>query len=325
MNIKQFLMDYRAIKLFMLMAFALLLVTTRYSLTVHKSNIPVASASACRVIQHELGETCIPIEPKRIIALEPGYIADSLLALGIRPIGIATYSTFQGKEDLAGLTSDDVAGITKVGNVMNPSLEKILKLKPDLILGLDFHRAIYEQLSTIAPTIILKEQKHEPIKKNLLYIAQVFNKEIEAERLLSQYYARIAELQKKLNYQSQNVEVTVLIHYSGNFYLPRPGDASHKIFSDMGLIDNTSETFSPISIEILNKYDADILFIMDYDAKPEVFFLKNPLISSLNAAKSNRAYVVEAHKWHPGGILGLNRMLDDIFMNQYFESSLKNS
>jgi iron complex transport system substrate-binding protein len=63
---------------------------------------------------------------------------------------------------------------------------------------------------------------------------------------------------------------------------------------------------------------------MDYDGKPKSFFLQNPLIASLNAVKNNRAYFVETYKWHPGGILGLNRMLDDIFARRYFEVFAKN-
>jgi iron complex transport system substrate-binding protein len=161
------------------------------------------------------------------------------------------------------LTSDDIEGITKVGDVIKPSLERILKLKPDFILGMYFHEQIYKQLSEIAPTILVKEQKYEPIKKNLQYLAHIFNKEVEAEKVLSQYQDRIIKLRNELTRQPQEIEVTVLIFYSGNFYLPGTWHASHEIFSDIGLIDNLSETFSPISIEILDGYDADILFIMD--------------------------------------------------------------
>lgn len=123
-----------------------------------------------------------------------------------------------------------------------------------------------------------------------------------------------------MNRLPQEIEVTILEHHSGSFFLPGSGDAPHEIFSDIGLIDNISHTTErQISIEVLNKYDADILFIMDYVGKSKSFFFQNPLIASLNAVKNHRAYFVEISKWHTGGILGLNRLLDDLFVKGYFE------
>jgi iron complex transport system substrate-binding protein len=325
MNVKKYLMSYGVIKPLLLMALSFLLTTACYSPVIHKSDIPITHSPECRVVQHKLGAICIPVEPKRIITLDSASLADPLLALGIRPIGMGTHN-LEGKEDLAGLTSDEVEGITKVGDVYNPSLERILKLKPDLILGMYFHETIYKQLSAIAPTVLVEQQKYNPIKKNLRYLAQVLNKELEADRVLSQYQARIRKLREKLNRQPQEIEVTVLEHHSGSFYLPGSEDAPHEIFSDIGLIHNISDTDErQISIEVLDKYDADILFIMDYVGRPKSFFLQNPLIASLNAVKNNRAYFVKAYKWHPGGPLGANRMLDDIFVRRYFEVSPKNS
>ena len=307
------------------MALSFLLTTACYNPIVHKPNLTIARAPDCRVVQHLLGEVCIPVQPKRLMALDSTGIADPLLSLGIRPIGIAVHH-LEEKEDLAGLTPDEVEGITRVGDVYNPSIEKILQLKPDLILGTYAHEQIYKQLSAIAPTVLVEEQKDNPIKKNLRYIARILNKEVEAEKVISLYQARIAKLREKLNRQPQEIEVTVLQHYIGGFSLPAPDDAPREIFADIGLIHNIPDSIHhQISIEVLEKYDADILFIMNYTGKPESFLLQNPLIASLNAVKNNRMYFVEVSKWHTGGILGLNRMLDDIFINRYFEVPPKNS
>lgn len=313
------------IKPLLLMALSFLLTTACNSPVIHKSDIPIAHPPGCRVVQHQLGAICIPIEPKRIIVLDSTSLADPLLALGIRPIGMAVHH-LEKKEDLAGLTADEVEGITRVGDVYSPSLEGILKLKPDLIIGMYLHGQIYKQLSAIAPTVLVEEHRYDFVKKNLRDLAQVLNKEVEAERVLSHYQERIAKLREKLNRQPQEIEVTVLEHHSGSFSLPGSEDAPHEIFSDIGLIYNIIHTDKrQISIEVLDKYDADILFIADYDRKPKSFLLKNPLIASLNAVKNNRVYFVEPSKWHTGGILGLNRMLDDIFVRRYFEVSPKNS
>jgi len=46
----------------------------------------------CRVIQHESGETCVPLKPQRIVALRPDTTLDPLVALGIKPVGYTSYN-----------------------------------------------------------------------------------------------------------------------------------------------------------------------------------------------------------------------------------------
>lgn len=303
-------MSYKTVKPLLLAVLFFLLTTACHSLVIHKPEHQTAHSPDCRVVQHQLGAICIPVNPKRVIA-DIGLI-DALLSLGIRPIGMTTANDVFGQQYLAGLTLEEVKGIHDAGDYINPSLEKILKLKPDLILGTVVHKNIYRQLSAIAPTILVEDQKYEPIQKTFRYLAQVLDKEVEADRVISQYQARITELRGKLSRRSQEIKVTVLIRYGGSFRLPGPWHASHEIFSDLGVTDRVSDPANPISLEILGEYDADVLFVIDYDGKPKSFFLQNPLIASLNAVKNNRAYFVKTDKWHPGGPLGLNRMLDDM-------------
>ncbi|NJK52178.1 MAG: ABC transporter substrate-binding protein [Leptolyngbyaceae cyanobacterium SU_3_3] len=179
------------------------------------------STSDCRVVQHKLGKTCIPIRPQRIIALNSRHLVDPLLAIGIQPIGM-TISYDRGKVVLDGLVPSDIQSIVEVGDIYNPSLEKILKLKPDLILAIDYaHERIYNQLSAIAPTVIVNYSEHNSFKKNLIYLAQLFDREAEADRVLSQYQARIQELRKQLHHRPEEIKVTVLIYYSGAFVITK--------------------------------------------------------------------------------------------------------
>jgi iron complex transport system substrate-binding protein len=221
----------------------------------------------------------------------------------------------QGEEDLAGLTSDDIEEIEKVGDVYQPSLEKILSLKSDLILAMYFsHEKIYQQLTAIAPTLIVDFERNYSFKVNLRYLAQIFGKEEEAEKVISQYQARINQLRQKLDRNPEEIKVTLLLRYSGVFGMPHPEHTSHEIFSDIGLQDtiNVARTNS-VSLEVLPQYAPDILFIMDYENNPESFFLENPLIASLNAVKNNCVYFVDAETWSANGPIGVNRMLDELF------------
>jgi iron complex transport system substrate-binding protein len=119
------------------MTLPFLFITACHSSVLQRSDNPSANSTQCRIVQHKLGKICIPIAPRRIIALNPRHLVDPLLALGIQPIGM-TITVNQGKEETEGLTLDNTQSIAKVGDSQQPSLEKILQLKPDLILAMDY-------------------------------------------------------------------------------------------------------------------------------------------------------------------------------------------
>jgi iron complex transport system substrate-binding protein len=303
------------IKSLLLMACSFILIIACQPVGLQKSDESQVKPLECKVVLHKLGETCIPTNPQRIIALDPRYLADPLLALGIKPVGMAIYID-RRVENLAGLTADNIEGIENIGDVSQPSLEKIVSLKPDLILAMDFaHENIYQQLSAIAPTILIEYEKNYSFKKNLRYLAKIFDREVKASKILSQYQTRLYELREKLARKPQKIAVTVLVYHGGEFFISSTLHTSYEIFSDIGLISKTApgDGGYTISLEVLSQYDSDILFIMNYDGKPNSFFLENPLIASLDAVKNNRVYFVSAEKWDANGPLGVNRILDDLF------------
>uniref|UniRef100_A0ACD5GN64 Uncharacterized protein n=1 Tax=Desertifilum tharense IPPAS B-1220 TaxID=1781255 RepID=A0ACD5GN64_9CYAN len=44
--------------------------------------------NSCQMVQHVMGETCVPLNPQRIVTLD-GFGLDALLALGVQPVGAA--------------------------------------------------------------------------------------------------------------------------------------------------------------------------------------------------------------------------------------------
>lgn len=108
-----------------------------------------------RLIQHDLGETEIPVNPQRIATLMDARLLAPAIALGIKPIATTTYQADAGIS-FRGVTSEQVEGIEILGDGHQPSLERLLALKPDLILAdANLHKDIYGQLSAIAPTVAL--------------------------------------------------------------------------------------------------------------------------------------------------------------------------
>ena len=301
------------------MAFSFLLITACYSPFTQNTDIStrkLTTSSECRVIQHKLGETCIPVKPQRIITLEVSWILDPLLALGIKPVGTVSFYG-GGRGYFPGLSTEEVAGIEIVGTPTGPNIEKILKLKPDLILSLDSGNNIYQQLSSIAPTVVRAYDNIKlSFKENFRAIAQLLGESEKAEKVLTQYKKRIETLQKLLGNRREEIEISVITYYTGSFSIPASYAPFFQVFNDIGLrlkpVFIKQNEYVPFSIEAINEYDADILFIVNFDNKPSSYFFQNPLISSLKAAKNKRAYIVKADTWWSYGPLGMNKLLDEL-------------
>jgi iron complex transport system substrate-binding protein len=312
---------YHLVKPFLLMALSLFLVTSCYQPVTQRTHLSVKPAVECRVIQHKFGETCVPLKPQRIIALDPWTTLDPLITLGIKPIGFGTYgSNVKEMADYYGASLDVIKEAINVGDAFSPSLEKILLLKPDLILATEDNQ--YNLLSAIAPTVVVPSPNYEGLvskpyfQENLRYVAKIVGEEAQAEEVLSRYQNRIEELKKRLGKQLKQVEISVILYGENIWSIIKNIHPASTILTDVGLrykLARPGATRLRISIETINEYDSDILFIVDITERGSSFYFKNPLLSSLKAFKNNRVYIVDRDKWYVLGISGANKTLDDLF------------
>jgi iron complex transport system substrate-binding protein len=277
------------------------------------SQLPVAT----RLVKHAGGETKIPIKPQRVITLHDSTILDPVLALGIKPIGIATYAPEQGVL-FRGVTEEQVRDIQQVGSAFQPSLEKILLLKPDLILGREYQKSIYPQLSKFAPTVLVEWGSFTTFQDNFRYIAQVLGEEEKGKLVLNQYQERIKEFQQRMGEKLQKMEVAVIGFSGANIKSLNRDAVFNQVIDDAGLQriliqKNQKERYLQLSIEHLNMYDADVLFIINETSNSILSDLQNPIWQSLKAVKNKQVYVVNQGDWFAGGPLGVNKILDDLF------------
>ncbi|MDM9379784.1 iron-siderophore ABC transporter substrate-binding protein [Chlorogloeopsis sp. ULAP01] len=304
----------RITKLVLPLAFSLFLTTACHQFVSQKSHPSLKPSVECRVIQHELGKTCVPMKPQRIVVLEPDFILNPLIALGIKPIGYASIN-FEGKEIFLGLSPDDVTGATNVGNYQQPSLEKILMLKPDLILSTEHNP--YSLLNAIAPTVPVPSDTAVSgafFKENLRYVANVVGEQTKAEEVLRQYQNRIKDLKNRLGNQLEQIEVSVIHYGNGYVYTPATNhDAVGNVLIDAGIRHKLPPPGKTISLETIEEYDADILFIINLERRSLGFFLQHPIFSCLKAVKNKRVYLVPSERWDVRGMLGANKILDDLF------------
>ncbi|MBW4642025.1 MAG: iron-siderophore ABC transporter substrate-binding protein [Goleter apudmare HA4340-LM2] len=276
----------------------------------------VQPSDNCRIIQHELGKTCIPVNLERVVVLDSNIALDPTIALGIKPVGVAS---FYGREkSFRGPSLDVVEEATNVGSTEQPSVEKVLMLKPDLILA--SKNQPYQLLSKIAPTIPMPFPNFDQpsdealFKQALRYVAKIFSKEAKAEELIDQYQKRIEDLQKCLGNQLQQIEASVIFYNTDLVYTPaRNYDAIADVLIDLGLRPKLIPASTYLNIENIDQFDTDILFVISDQQKSLSFYQQHPLFSRLKAVKNNRLDLVPPERWDTRGILGANQILDDLF------------
>ncbi len=262
-----------------------------------------------------MGETCVPLMPQRVIALDS---VGNALALGIVPVGSWI------DPHVSSYLKDKVSGIEHIFSAGSPNLEKILTLNPDLILGSSYQRAIYEQLTQIAPTILAEYQTNEDWKRVLMKQAEALGKLQKAEQIMSDYDARVTQFKTRMGDNLKQIKVSVARIYPEGFALYTNDGFASTILRDAGLnYPSLQDRYrnAIVSRERIQDIDADVVFIWSYsnsaainqETQSTLKQLKNdPLWLQLHAVQQGRVYKVPSY-WIGDSILEANAIVDDLF------------
>ncbi|MBF2050109.1 MAG: iron-siderophore ABC transporter substrate-binding protein [Elainella sp. C42_A2020_010] len=280
-------------------------------------------SAATKIVSHTLGQVEIPVHPQRIVVLDGSFFLDPLLALAIKPVGAATCPYCIKSDTLNQFDAD----IPLVGHWEQPSLEKILSLKPDLIVGHIWQKQYYALLSAIAPTVMIDTDSEVDFKKNLKYLAAILDRSDRAEEILAEYNQRIQKFRQQLGEKLKTKTVSVLhlygsgptVHVYGSDFAPYG-----QVMIDAGIplipAYKKLKGYLEVSLEALPDWDADILFIdvlrkTDSEKLKSLSFLKQPIWSTLKAVQNDRVYAVSWASTVVGPITA-NQLIDDLY--RYF-------
>ncbi|GAB1532170.1 MULTISPECIES: Fe(3+) dicitrate ABC transporter substrate-binding protein [Brevibacillus] len=255
-----------------------------------------AKTAQKRIVKHELGETEITGDPKRVVALEYSFV-DGLWELGVTPVGIAQ----EKDKDVEGLIGKKIE-YTPVGTRQQPSLEVISSLQPDLIIGdLNRHKDIYKDLQKIAPTIILKS-RNSTYQENLssfVTIGEALNKQKEAEQRLIKHKEIIAEFKKKVQAgDSRKVMLGVFRADSLSAHGSKSFDG--ELLEMIGIknaIQDAPEPTVKISLEQMVQWDPDVIFLAEADDALLNEWKQNPLWNNITAVKNQEVHKVNRDLW----------------------------
>ena len=197
--------------------------------------------------------------------------------------------------------------VESVGTFINPSLEKIIALKPDLVIE-SFHSsdAIDKSLSSNNIEIIkIQANSIEDIFKNFQKVAKILGKEKEAEKIIAEKKQKIEEIKKIDTAEKKGLFILAPtpMRVFGKGTLPNDIMEMLNIKNIAAGMEGMSPTLTP---EYIIKENPDI--ILTFVKDPQEIVKANPQIKDISAIKNNKFVVLET-----GQILrGSPRMIDYI-------------
>lgn len=260
-----------------------------------------AEAAATRSVTHAAGTTEIPTDPERIVTTTDQNALLPLLELGVKPVGSAGLLNPDGTTRFRRTEGFDTSGITFTGAFLEPNLEKVASLEPDLVVGYEFNEEFYEDLSTIAPTVLVQIFER-PLTEALLEFGELVGKRDEAEQLQEEYEARIAALKQELGGRATTLSVSVIgAGDPGTFTREDTGQAVGTVMDDLGVprvaAQQADQGEEALSLEQLGTRSADVVLVVDYSgdgSDPGVqALLKSPTYTRLPAVVAGQAHVVD--------------------------------
>lgn len=212
----------------------------------------------------------------------------------------------------------------------NNNLERVLALKPDLILGLADSTVPYAQLSQIAPTVLVDFEHSGEWKKHFAFVGEVLGKSEQVERVIADYYQRAAEFKQQIKGDPSDITVSIVRIYPTQINLYTKGGFMGTVLEDAGLsrppsqdldFEETKELAKngiqyTISKEVIDKADGDAVFVIvgDWDKKIKEVLTSlktDPLWAKLDAVEQGKVYEVGDH-WVGSGAIAANAVLDDL-------------
>ena len=273
-------------------------------------------------VKHQLGTTTVANVPRKVAVLDMNE-ADFLDQLGV---------------PIAGMTKDyvphflskykDAPDVQDLGAIVQPNLERVHALKPDLILITPIQANHYQELSEIAPTLHFdvdyknSQRTHiATVRQHLLTLGRIFDKEALAKgrrtgRQGGGSPARDCRPPEK---------AMIVMHNNGAFSAFGVQSRYAFVFDALGVRPastavETSLHGQPISSEFIQEANPDILYVVDRSAVMErrpvmdAERMANPLLRQTNAWKNGRVVFVDADAWYitAASVTSLTLLIDDV-------------
>ena len=252
--------------------------------------LTAASAVSARVVTDQTGRRVnLPDHPRRLISIAPS-ITETLYALGLgeRLVGDTDYCDYPPQ----------ARALPHVGALLNPSLEKIVALKPDLVLGTDEanRRETADQLERLGiPLYGVTAHTVEGTLQSLEDLGRILDWEQPTAKIVTALRARVDSVEKQVQSRSRPRVLFVV------WYRPLITAGSATFISDVihcaggvSISDDLTGEWPHMGVEEVLKRAPDVILLPRTEAFAPGLeeFQKLPGWRDLAAVKNHRLYLV---------------------------------
>ncbi|GAB1805791.1 iron-hydroxamate ABC transporter substrate-binding protein [Priestia megaterium] len=295
-----------------MLIFVLLISACSNGSTESKNDSSKNSESKTITYQSEDGPVKVPANPKRVVVL--GSYAGNVLSLGVNIVGVDSWSKMNPRFEKK---------LKGVEEVSEENLEKIIKLKPDLIIGLSTTKNV-DKLKKIAPTVTYTYDKVDYLTQHV-EIGKLLNKEKEAQSWVDDFKKRAAKAGSDIKAKiGEDATVSVIENFDKQLYVfgDNWGRGTEILYQEMKLkmpekVKKMAlkDGYYAISPEVLPEYAGDYL-IFSKNQDGDTSFEKTDTYKNIPAVKNNHVFEANAKEFYFNDPITLDYQLD--FFTQKF-------
>lgn len=295
-----------------MLIFVLLISACSSGSTESKNDSSKNSESKTITYQSEDGPVKVPANPKRVVVL--GSYAGNVLSLGVNIVGVDSWSKMNPRFEKK---------LKGVEEVSDENLEKIIELKPDLIIGLSTTKNI-DKLKKIAPTVTYTYDKVDYLTQHV-EIGKLLNKEKEAQSWVDDFKKRAAKAGSDIKAKiGEDSTVSVIENFDKQLYVfgDNWGRGTEILYQEIKLkmpekVKKMAlkDGYYAISPEVLPEYAGDYL-IFSKNQDGDTSFEKTDTYKNIPAVKNNHVFEANAKEFYFNDPITLDYQLD--FFTQKF-------
>ena len=242
-----------------------------------------------RTVRDELGRTVqVPEHPHRLVCLMPSVVDDVYaLGAGADVIAVTDYTKYPAEARTK----------PSVGSILAPSLETILSLHPDLVLGsADMsHTETLQQLERLGIVVfMISTHGVEGIYQSIASLGQALNREDSARALIARLRGREAAVRRQVNGKPV-VSILMPVGYDPIVTIGRHAFITEliEIAGGRSVTGDLDQEWPQVSLEAVLARAPEALLLIRGSRMSMEKLRGQPGWDNLPAVKNNRVYYVD--------------------------------
>ncbi|MGL5972500.1 MAG: siderophore ABC transporter substrate-binding protein [Oscillospiraceae bacterium] len=272
-------------------------------------------------VTHSKGTTNVPLKPTKVAVLDFAAIdiIDSL-GSGGTIVGIPKQTPVTYLQSYF-----DNDNVENLGALKEVNMEKLVETTPELIVIGGRLESEYDNLSKIAPTIMINIDNEagylKSVTENIDIFSKIFGKEKESQKIINDFNDRVTALNKKAENQTA---IVALVSKNSLSNLGKTSRAS-LISNEVGFNNLSDENIAThgeqSSFEFILSKNPRYIFLLDRDtainaneSKTAKEVMDNEIINKTDAFKEDKIVYLSPEAWYlgEGGVKATDIMISDL-------------